>query len=97
MPYGETERAAAAAKRPNNLTLEGRRRLTVSGVEEVERFDENEIALRPGEGRLIICGEGMHVNGLSVDKGDVSVQGRIDELRYEDSAPEKGFWARLWH
>ena len=87
MAYGEAERTNAAPKRPNNLTLEGRKKLTVSGVEEVERFDENEIALRTGEGRL----------RLSVENGDVNVSGRISELRYEEDAPEKGsLWARLW-
>ena len=97
MAYGEAERTTAALKRPNNLTLEGRKKLTVSGVEEVERFDENEIALRTGEGRLLIAGEGLHVSRLSVENGDVNVSGRISELRYEESAPEKGsLWARLW-
>ena len=97
MAYGEVERTTAAPKKPNNLTLEGRRKLTVSGVEEVERFDENEIALRTGEGRLLIAGEGLHVSRLSVENGDVNVSGRIGELRYEEAAPEKGsLWARLW-
>ena len=99
MAYGEAERAAAPTqqKKPNNLTLEGRRKLTVTGVEEVERFDETEIALRTGEGRLVIAGEGLHVSRLSVDSGDVNVTGRIGELRYEEAAPERGsFWTRLW-
>ena len=97
MAYGEAERTAAAPKKPNNLTLEGRRKLTVSGVEEVERFDDGEIALRTGEGRLLIAGEGLHVSRLSVENGDVNVSGRISELRYEEAAQEKGgFWARLW-
>ena len=97
MAYGEAERTAAAPKKPNNLTLEGRRKLTVSGVEEVERFDDGEIALRTGEGRLLIAGEGLHVSRLSVENGDVNISGRICELRYEEAAQEKGgFWARLW-
>ena len=97
MAYGESDRTPQAPKRPNNLMLEGRKKLTVSGVEEVESFDENEIAMRTGEGALIVRGEGLRIDRLNVDGGDVNVLGRISELRYEEPAPERGgFWARLF-
>ncbi len=96
MPYEQRERTAEAAKPPNNLTLEGRKHLTVSGVEEVVSFDEREITMRTGDGDLIVCGEEMSISKLSVDNGDVHVHGRISELRYEDAAPERSLWARLF-
>ena len=97
MAYGEAERTAAPKpSKPNDLTLEGRKKLTVSGVEEVESFDESEIAMRTGEGALIVRGEGLRIDRLNVSGGDVNVLGRINELRYEDAAPERGFWARLF-
>lgn len=95
MPYGETERAAQSPKRPSNLTLEARRKLTVTGVEEVESFDESEITMRTGEGDLIVRGEGLSISRLNVEGGDVNVLGHIAELRYAERAPERGFWARL--
>ncbi len=96
MPYEERARDPQPVRRGSSLTLENRRKLTVSGVEEVESFDENEIRMRTGEGSLTVRGEGMKVDRLSVEGGDVNIQGSISELRYEDAAPEKGFWARLW-
>ena len=97
MPYEERERGAQGVKRPNNLTLEEREHLTVSGVEEVVSFDEREITMRTGDGDLTVHGEGMSISKLSVDNGDVHVRGHITELRYEESAPERGLWARLFH
>ena len=96
MPYEERKSDPQPPRKANNLTLEGRRKLTVSGVEEVESFDENEISMRTGEGDLIVRGEGLRVDRLNVEGGDVNILGSISELRYEDAAPEKGFWARLW-
>ena len=96
MPYETQARAAQAAKRPNNLTLENRRHLTVSGVEEVVSFDEKEVTMRTGEGDLIVRGEGMTISKLSVEGGDVHVHGMISELCFEDSAPERGLWKRLF-
>lgn len=96
MPYEERKSDPQPPRRANNLTLEGRRKLTVSGVEEVESFDENEISMRTGEGDLIVRGEGLRVDRLNVEGGDVNILGSISELRYAEHAPEKGFWARLW-
>ena len=96
MAYEEKERVQTALKKPANLTLENRRKLTVSGVEEVERFDENEVSMRTGEGNLVVRGENLRISRLSVEGGDVNVLGFITELRYEEAAPERGFWARLF-
>ena len=96
MAYEERERAAQSPKRPNSLTLEGRKHLTVSGVEEVVSFDEREITMRTGAGDLIVRGEGMTISKLNVEGGDVHVHGEIAELHYEEAAPERSLWARLF-
>ena len=46
---------------PHRLTLDGRDKLTVSGVEDVERFDENEIVMNTTDGVLIVNGENLHI------------------------------------
>ncbi len=96
MPYEQRERAPQPLKRPSGLTLENRKHLTVSGVEEVVSFDEREIVIRTVEGDLCVHGEGMTISKLSVDNGDVHIHGLISQLRYEESAPERGLWARLF-
>ena len=96
MAYEEAGRSAQSPKRPGSLMLEGRKHLTVSGVEEVVSFDEQAISMRTGDGDLTVRGEGMSISKLSVEGGDVHVHGLISELRYEEAAPERGLWARLF-
>ena len=69
---------------PHRLELDGRERLTVSGVDNVERFDENEIVMSTAAGMLLVTGEDLHIGKLSLDGGELHVTGRIDLLQYED-------------
>ena len=75
---------------PHRLTLDGRDKLTVSGVEDVERFDENEIVMNTTDGVLIVNGENLHIGKLSLDGGELHVDGRVDALSYEDGAVAHG-------
>ena len=96
MPYDDRS-SPGGVKKPHNITMEERKRLSVSGVEDVESFDEHEIVMQTSQGCLIVRGDGLSVGKLSVDNGDVSVQGTITELRYEETQGERGLWARLFH
>ena len=54
--------------------------------------------LRTGAGTLVVSGEGLHIGKLSLDGGELHVDGRIDALSYED-APENrggGLFGRLF-
>ena len=75
---------------PHRLTLDGRDKLTVSGVEDVERFDENEIVMNTAEGVLIVSGENLHIGKLSLDGGELHVDGRVDALSYDDGGGTRG-------
>jgi len=86
MPYDITDPAAA-----HRLQLEGREKLTVSGVEDVERFDDQCIVLRTGAGVLVVSGESLHIGKLSLDGGELHVDGRIDALTYEDAPEVRGY------
>ena len=61
----------------HRVELEGRDKLTVSGVEDVERFDEGCIVMATCEGTLIVTGEGLHIGKLSLDGGELQVDGRV--------------------
>ena len=81
---------------PHHVVLEERKHLTVSGVEDVERFDENTITLSTTQGAMTITGENLHIEKLSLDGGDLKVEGDIEALVYEDSRESRGgFFARL--
>ena len=80
----------------HHLILEDRESLTVSGVEEVESFDENTIVMETAQGLLIVRGEGLHIEKLSLDGGDLKVEGMVESLSYEESRRGRGgFLARL--
>ena len=81
----------------HRLELIGREQLTVSGVEEVERFDETGIVMSTGVGTLVITGEDLHIGKLSLDGGELHVDGRIDAISYEEGGQEQGgFFRRLF-
>ena len=81
----------------HQLTLEGRERLTVSGVEDVERFDESAIVMSTTAGTLVVSGENLHIGKLSLDGGELHVDGQIDSLSYEEqSAGRGGLLGRLF-
>ena len=81
----------------HHIILEEREQLVVSGVEEVERFDENTILLTTAQGALEIQGEGLHIEKLSLDGGDLKVEGRVNALLYgEENRAGGGLFARLF-
>lgn len=84
----EAERMRPGAS--HRVVLEDRAQLTISGVEEVERFDENAIILSTGLGGLEVQGEGLHIEKLSLDGGDLKVEGQIQALIYEPQGQERG-------
>ena len=81
----------------HHVILEGREQLSVSGVEEVESFDESAIVMSTTRGTLVIRGEDLHIEKLSLDGGDLRVEGMVDSLTYEDDGGVRGgFLARLF-
>lgn len=81
----------------HRLELSGRERLTVTGVEDVERFDETGIVMSTSAGMLVIAGEELHIGKLALEGGELHVEGRIDSVTYEeDTGGRGGFFSRLF-
>lgn len=74
---------------PHNLILEDRRTLTVSGVSDVDSFDEQTVVVFTDMGELTVRGTDLHINRLSVEVGELLMEGQISSLSYTD-APQKG-------
>ena len=77
-------------KRAHKLVLSNRRTCNLTGVNDVLSFDENEIILETEQGMLMIKGAGLHVNRLTLDKGEVDVDGRIDSFTYSEQGAAGG-------
>ena len=81
----------------HRLELTGRAHLTVSGVEDVERFDESGVIMTTSAGTLIVTGEDLHIGKLSLEGGELYVDGRITSISYEDTPNRQGgLFSRLF-
>ena len=74
----------------HKLLLNNRRTGTVSGVTDVISFDIAEILLETEQGMLTIKGSDLHINRLSVEKGDVEIEGKLYAFLYSDMSHAKG-------
>jgi len=83
-------------ERPHRLVLDERRNLSVSGVEEVVTFDEGQVSVQTVKGLLHVRGEGLRVDRLEKNAGELTVSGLVMELNYEETGPGTGFWGRLF-
>lgn len=75
-------------KLPHNIILEDRKMLSVSGVEDIDSFDENMVVVFTQMGELTIRGRNLHINKLNVDTGELTMDGEIFALIYSEQ-PEK--------
>lgn len=89
-------------KSPNiehDVIMRGRRFLDITGVKQVDSFDNEEFLLETVMGFLAIKGENLQMKNLDVDKGVVSIKGKIFELVYLDEQPgekAKGIFSKLF-
>ncbi len=77
------ERNGNAAK-SHKVLLSNRKSGAFSGVVDVLAFDVGEILLETELGMLLIKGHDLHVNRLSLEKGEIDIEGRIDSLTYSE-------------
>jgi len=86
-------------KTPNwrhHVTLVDREELTVEGVVSLGSYDEREILMETEQGLLAVKGESLNIKQLSLDKGNIIIEGLVKSLAYEDEARQKkGLLGRL--
>ena len=90
------DQAPREAQKSHLLSLENRARLSLSGVVDVSGFDEGLIVLSTAQGSLTVRGEGLHIERIDLDAGELEVRGKVRELSYDEAAQEGGFWSRLF-
>ena len=76
--------------KPHNLILEGRKNLIISGVSDVDSFDDQAIVAYTDLGELTIKGQNLHISKLSIETGDLKVNGEISSLSYTDNRQVSG-------
>ncbi|GLC90402.1 sporulation protein YabP [Lysinibacillus piscis] len=80
------------------LTIRNRKRMDMTSVKSIERFDQEEFYIKTSQGHLLIRGEELHIVHLDVDKGLLTLEGTVKTLQYdeEDSGFSKGFLHKLF-
>ncbi len=84
------EELNSGSKRAHKLMVLNRRTCAVNGVTDVLAFDVNEILLETEQGMLMIKGNELHVTRLTLDKGEVDIDGKVDSLTYSDVRENNG-------
>jgi sporulation protein YabP len=72
-------------QRAHKLLLTNRKNCTLSGIVDVLSFDLGAILLETDQGMLMIKGNDLHVNRLTLEKGEVDIAGKIDSFTYSDN------------
>lgn len=80
---------------PHDLILQGRAKLTVTGVKRVLRCDSDSAAIETSKGTLNLSGAELSVTALDLDAGEAKLSGRIDTLEYTELHTPGGFLHRL--
>ena len=79
-----------SADLPHNIIMENRSKISISGVENAESYNESEVILHTSKGILIIKGEGLNLSKLNLDSGEITVNGRIVLLEYAEPKKSGG-------
>ena len=81
-----------SSSRMHKVSMTNRKSCALNGVKDVLSFDIHEIVLETEQGMLVIKGDDLHVNRLTLDKGEVDIDGRIDSFSYSEMSTigEKG-------
>ena len=73
------------AARPHRLTIQDRKLAGITGVSDCVSFDEKEVVLAPDMGLLTIRGKDLHVNRLTLEKGEVDLEGTVESFVYSSN------------
>ena len=86
--------------RNHSILIENREKITITGVQDVDSFDESAVILLTDMGFITLHGEDLHINKLNLEEGQLIVEGEIIALQYSDSEGIKskgsGFLGRLF-
>jgi len=87
----------SSIRRSHSLHLEGRELMSLTGVKDVDSFNEQEIRLLTDLGALYVEGRELHITKLNLDEGQILLEGEIQSLQYGEMEEEQGsFFSRLF-
>ncbi|MFD2045565.1 sporulation protein YabP [Ornithinibacillus salinisoli] len=97
--YDKENSTRNVQQQDHQLKINNRKLLEITGVKEVDSFDNEEFLLETVMGYLIVRGQNLQLKNLDVSEGVVSIKGKIYELSYVDENHQekaKGFFSKLF-
>lgn len=73
-----------ATLKNQNIFIEDRQKLTITGVEQVESFNDNTIILTTVKGGIVVKGEGLNISKLNLEDGNVKIDGIVNGIAYSN-------------
>ena len=84
------------ARAPHNIILQERRSMTVTGVTDVDSFDEQTVVLNTEIGELLVKGYDLRISKIDVESGELTLDGELYALSYSDQQPKGALLSRLF-
>ena len=88
--------ADTTSEKSHDLSIVCRKKLTLTGVEDVRSYDDDRIVLVTSLGGLVIAGRGMKLGRLDTASGIAEIEGLVKALEYTDGGAEKGLFKKLF-
>lgn len=79
-----------------NVIIEQRKDLRISGVKDIDCFTETKIVLNTVLGELVIKGNDLHIISLVAETGDLTIKGRINSLVYNDFSSNANLFKKVF-
>ena len=83
--------------KPHTVVIKSRNSLALTGITDIDSFNEEQVSVYTAEGELVIGGQGLHIGKIDVDLGELTLDGRIDSVEYTDNPqPGSNIWSKLF-
>ncbi len=79
-----------------SVNIENREKISITGVKQVDTFDDSEVSARLDSSGISVYGQGLHISRLDLDNGILIVDGFISGVEYSDNDSRSGFLSRLF-
>lgn len=96
--YIDEQKEKSAKDMQHKVVIDQRRKIVVTGVEDVDSFNENEVIMLTNHGFITIVGDDLHISKLNLADGQIVVEGTVQSLDYSDHEQErrKGFFSKAF-
>lgn len=79
-----------------NVIIENREKISLSGITDVISFDDETLLLNSGMGRITVKGESLKIDSFNTDSGDLAATGKVHAVVYMSDVKQGGFFSRLF-